>query len=267
MKPILLALCLAPLAAIAQPDSLAPAKPAESAQPKPAASPAFIRHASGKSIVLPDELKTAGTAYHTVQIPGKQVTFTSKALNAKFDGHSSAVIGYAVAGPADNPAALKGGLWALPVKSLDTGNRTRDRHIAGKDWLDAATSPDIVFVLKEVKDIKAHKETAAGKSFTATLVGEMTIKGVTKPLTITEATLGFVTGTDKTAAIAKGDLLAIRCKYTVKLTDFGVDNENITKNQTVADEIEIDQSLTLSTVPPEDQPQKSEGEKPAEKKN
>ena len=71
--------------------------------------------------------------------------------------------------------------------------------------------------------------------------------------------LAFVAAGEKSPA--KGDLLAIRCKYKIKLTEYGVESEYITKLKSVADDIDIDQSLMLSTVPPEQQPQaQSEGQ-------
>jgi hypothetical protein len=108
--------------------------------------------------------------------------------------------------------------------------------------------------LKAVKDIAPHKAGGTGKSFKVTLVGDLTMRGVTKEISIPDTILGFVPGSDRTAKVAKGDLLAIRCKYKVKLTDFGVTNDYVLKDKSVADEIEIDQSLSLATVPPEEQP-------------
>jgi len=217
-----------------------------------------IRAASGKSLVVPEDQKGLGTAYHTMVMAGqKQVTFSSKAHNATFDGHSAGVLGYAVAGPAANPADLKAGAWVMPVKSLDTGNKTKNKNLTKPEWLDAEKAPDLVFVLKSVKDIVPHK-TGGGSatSYKVTLVGELSMRGVTKEITIPDTILGFVAGNEKTAKVAKGDLLAIRCKYKVKLTDFGVTNDYVVKDKTVADEIEIDQSLSLATVPPEEQPAK-----------
>lgn len=220
-------------------------------EPTPPA-PAVVRAPSGRSLVVADAHRALGTVYHCAPGTAKQVTFSSVALNAKFDGHSSGVIGYAVAGPEENPAALRAGVWAMPVKSLDSGNKLRDRHTAGPDWLDAAKHPDLTFVLTEVRDAKLHKESAAGKSFTATLVGDMTIHGVTRQISIPEAVLAFATGSEKSPV--KGNLLAIRCKYTVKLSEYGISNDYTTKLKSVADEIGIDQSLVMSTVPPEEQP-------------
>jgi polyisoprenoid-binding protein YceI len=261
--PIVLAAMFAaqpPAAPAAEPVKPAPAQPSST----PSASSTPARAASGKSVVIPEDQKKLGTAYHTVSIANqKQITFTSKAHNAEFSGHSAGVLGYAIAGPADNPADLKGGAWLLPLRSLDTGNKTKNRNLRQPEWLDEKTSPDIVFTLKAVKDITPHKAGGTGKSFKVTLVGDLTMRGVTKEVTIPETILGFVPGSDRTAKVAKGDLLAIRCKYKVKLTDFGVTNDYVLKDKSVADEIEIDQSLSLATVPPEEQPAQPAAPTPA----
>lgn len=253
---LLAALGLAQPAA-SQPTEKQPEKqPETKPETKPDSKVGPTRAASGKSLTVPADQAKLGTVYHTLASDGKQVTFTSVVKDpvgkeVKFEGHSNSVLGYAVAGPADNPAALKAGAWLLAVKTLDTGNKLRDKHIAADDWLGAAKNPDISFVLKEVKDVKPHKESPSGKSYLGTLVGTMTMHGVAKEISITDTTLGFVKGTDATAKVGKGDLLALRCKYKVKLSDFGVTNEQIGKG--VADEIEIDQALMLATVPPEEQ--------------
>jgi polyisoprenoid-binding protein YceI len=241
----------------AQPETT-PSKEAPISEKPVAKSAGPVRAASGKSLVVPEDHKKLGTAYHTMVMAGqKQVTFSSKAHNASFEGHSAGVLGYAVAGPAENPADLKAGVWVLPVKSLDTGNKTKNRNLSKPEWLDTEKAPDLVFVLKSVKDIVPHK-TGGGSatSYKVTLVGELSMRGVTKEITIPDTILGFVAGSEKTAKVAKGDLLAIRCKYKVKLTDFGVTNDYVVKDKSVADEIEIDQSLSLATVPPEEQPVK-----------
>ena len=244
-----LAALLTAAAAFAQPAEKPAEKPAE--QPK-TATPAAKRTESGRGLVIPDDQKKLGTPYYTAPSSGKQVSFTSQALNAKFDGHSNSVIGYAIANPSDSIGILKAGAWALPVKSLDTGSKLRDKHISGKDWLDSSTCPDITFVLKSVSDVKLHKETPAGKSYTATLVGDLTIHNTTREISIPDTMLAFAAANEKLPL--KGDLLAIRCKYKIKLTEYGVKSEYITELKSVADDIEIDQTLTLSTVPPEEQP-------------
>lgn len=250
-----------------KPAEAQPAKPVEPASKPADSTKGPTRAAGGKSLVVPEDQKKLGTVYHTVPFGGtKQVTFTSKTDHATFDGYSASVLGYAVAGPADNPADLKGGAWVLPIKSLETGNKIKNKNITKPEWLDADKSPDIIFTLKSVKDITAHKAGgSSAASYKVTLVGDMTMRGVTKEIAIKDAVLGFVKETERSAKIAKGDLLAIRCKYTVKLTDFGVTNDYVVKDKSVADEIEIDQSLTLATTAPEEQP--AAESKPEDKKN
>ena len=228
--------------------------------PTPAAvGPAYKRAESGKSLVIPADVAGRGTLYQTVPGGAKQVSFLSDG-KIKSEGHSSGVIGYAVAGPADNPASLKAGVWVMPVRSLQTGNKLKDTHIADATWLSAAEHPDIIFVLKEVREITPHKESAGGKSYSATLVGDLTMRGITKPLSIPGAILAFASGNDKSPL--KGDLLAIRCKYTVKFSDYGVSNSYTTELKTVSDEVAIDESLILSTVAPEQQPEAKPDKKP-----
>src|SRR5262249_15183316 len=143
-----------------------------------------------KSLVVPDAHKSLGTVYYA--LPGRdvQVSFSSKAPLENIEGNSASVIGYAVAGK-DDQAKLQAGEWHLPVKSLDTGNKTRNGHLAGEAWLDAAKNPDVVFQLKEVADIQPGKAEGDSKAFTVTLKGDMTIHGITKPITIPDSTLTF----------------------------------------------------------------------------
>jgi len=219
----------------------------------PAASPGGFAaaSASGKSLVVPEKLAKAGTVYHALPDKDRQVFFTSTAPAENIEGTSNKVIGFVVAGPKDNPAALKGGEWHLPVKSIKTGNTTRDGHLAGEAWLNAAKHPDIIFQLEDVKDIKPGKSDDKSKTFTGTLVGKMTVHGLTRSITVPDTSITFMPSNGDTAKIAKGDLVAIRSKFSVMLSDYGVKNTVIGKK--VAEEIKLDDVLYMSTVPPEQQ--------------
>jgi len=61
----------------------------------------------------------------------------------------------------------------LPVASVSTTNATLDGELKSADWLDAATYPTIRFVSTKVV------RTAPDK---ATITGELTLHGVTKPV-------------------------------------------------------------------------------------
>lgn len=63
----------------------------------------------------------------------------------------------------------------IDVASVDTGEKGRDEHLKGADFFDAAKFPKMTFKSKKVK--------SAGKGkFTVT--GDLTIKGVTKEVTL-----------------------------------------------------------------------------------
>ena len=64
---------------------------------------------------------------------------------------------------------------ALPVKTLELGSTEWNGHIQGKDWLDLAQYPDITFQSTKVEKTDATH----GK-----LYGNLTIRGVTKPVTL-----------------------------------------------------------------------------------
>ena len=75
-----------------------------------------------------------------------------------------------------NIKATKGNL-TIDVNSINTGNEKRDGHLKGEDFFDAAKYSEIKFVSKEVKDVNE-------KDSTATLVGDLTMRGVTKPVSL-----------------------------------------------------------------------------------
>ena len=220
-----------------------------------AGDPPAAKSESGKSLVVPEAQAKLGTVYYSISEHGRQIYFVSDAPVEKIKGQSDKVIGYCIAGK-DPPAALQAGEWHMPVKSLKTGRGQMDQHIAGKPWLDAATYPEIVFVLKKVSDLKADGE--GKKSWTGTLEGMMSLHGETKPITIKGATIAMLPAGDEAAKGIKGDLMAIRAKYPIKLSDYNVSNSNI--GSKVADELQLETTLYMSTVKPEDQPGKGESE-------
>src|SRR4029450_6772583 len=86
--------------AIAQPPDN-PGKPAPigTIAPPP---PTLLRTPSGKCLMISEAVAKVGKHYDTVLTDAKQVSFISDG-KIRSEGHSSGVIGYAVAGPADNP--------------------------------------------------------------------------------------------------------------------------------------------------------------------
>jgi polyisoprenoid-binding protein YceI len=231
-RPSLLAAGALALAALASPLALA-----EKA----------ARTEKGATLVVPADQASKGTVYYVMKGKDGQVTFTSDAPLEHIKGTSSQVIGYAVVSKDGTPALLAG-QFHLPVASLDTGIKMRNEHLQSEGWLNAAANPDIVFNLKSSRDTKLAKETPDAKSYDLTLVGDMTVNGVTKPMDI-PARVTFLPASEKTKSRAPGDLMGLRCQYTIKLADFGVSSPVV--GAKVAEEVEIDTALFFTTVNPE----------------
>ncbi len=74
--------------------------------------------------------------------------------------------------PAD-PTSLKASA-KIDVKSIDTKNKDRDDHLRGADFFDADKHPEITFETTKVEK--------SGSDYV--LHGNLTMKGVTKPITL-----------------------------------------------------------------------------------
>lgn len=197
----------------------------------------------------PATLPPGSVVYHTLTGREAQVVFTSEAPVENIVGKSNAVVGYAVPGPKEQPAALVSAAWVLPVRSLATGIPLRDQHLAGKEWLDAETHPEIRFTLTRVDDIKEVKRGEGYTTWSAALVGQMTIHGVSRELRVADARLSFFEASPKTAAIAPGNLVFLKCEYSVTLSEFGIRHADVPDK--VADNVRIAQTLRLSSASPE----------------
>ena len=104
-----------------------------------------------------------------------------------------------------DPSSLKIDISA-PLSALDTHNETRDGHLRGPDWFDAAEHPNVHFT---------GSGATANEDGTHTLEGELTLAGVTKPVTVTLTDLA-------SGETPRGQRMGIGGSFTVKRSDFGV---------------------------------------------
>lgn len=108
----------------------------------------------------------------------------------------------------------------LPTADIDTGVPIWDDHIKAEGFFDVENYPEITFVSTDISQIKDGY---------GTLTGNLTIKDVTKPFTLTgtvnKVGKGFQTGVDMFGVSATG---------TLNRSEFGVD-----KYAPAAEEIEI----------------------------
>jgi polyisoprenoid-binding protein YceI len=100
-----------------------------------------------------------------------------------------------------NVKATTGNL-TIDVNSINTGNAKRDGHLKSEEFFDAAHHPEIKFVSKEIKDINE-------KDSTATLVGDLTMRGITKPVSLKIKGGGIINdgwGNNRAAFTANGKI-------------------------------------------------------------
>ena len=94
----------------------------------------------------------------------------------------------------------------IKTVSIDTENENRDNHLRGPDFFDAANYPDITFVSKKIAKRK--------DGFTA--VGDLTIRGVTKEVTLPFKILG-------TSKDSRGNVrLGVQAETKLNRFDYGV---------------------------------------------
>lgn len=110
------------------------------------------------------------------------------------------------------------GKFQVPVKSLKTGNETRDGHLQNDRWLDAAKNPDIVF---EFADLALPTALEPGKPLKVQGKGRFTVHGVTREEPV-EVTATYFKESAETKNRAAGDLLRVRAKFQIPLEAYGI---------------------------------------------
>jgi len=84
----------------------------------------------------------------------------------------------------ENPASSSGSI-TVGVASLNTGVEARDAHLRSADFFAADTHPTATFTTSRI-------EGKGGNDYTVT--GDLTIRGITRPITFDVELLGFYTG-------------------------------------------------------------------------
>jgi polyisoprenoid-binding protein YceI len=106
-----------------------------------------------------------------------------------------------------NPAASQLEV-SVPMDSVSTTNTVLDGELKSPDWFDAAKFPTMTF--------KSTKITVTGPG-RANVAGELTLHGVTKPVTLTAELGGFGDG-----QVPGSKVLGISASTEINRTDFGV---------------------------------------------
>lgn len=110
------------------------------------------------------------------------------------------------------------------VNSINTENERRDNHLKSPDYFDAAKYPTLTFKSKSLQKVD-------GKKYK--LMGDLTMHGVTKPITMDAVLTGPVT---MDSPRGKQEKAGLKLAGTLKRSDFGVGSSS---TAVVSDEVEI----------------------------
>jgi polyisoprenoid-binding protein YceI len=172
-----------------------------------------------------------------------RVSFESEAPFETITGVSTATEGrfeLALAAPGSVKGKVK-----VPVRSLGTGNATRDEHLAQPQWLDASAHPDITLEL-EGAEFSGDAKLAPGAKLQGTVKGKLSIRGKTKSISA-PVIVSYHAGSDKLAALGiAGDVLRVKARFDVALADFGVVPPGHLAGVKVADTVQIEVNLTAT---------------------
>jgi polyisoprenoid-binding protein YceI len=110
------------------------------------------------------------------------------------------------------------------INSVDTDNDRRDGHLKSPDFFDAAKYPTLSFKSTSFKKVE-------GKKYKA--MGDLTMHGVTKPVTLDVTMNGPVTNETPRG---KQDKVGFKVAGVIKRSDFGVGSSS---TAVVSEEVEI----------------------------
>jgi polyisoprenoid-binding protein YceI len=167
-----------------------------------------------------------------------QAVFHSSAPLEDINGFSSDISGSVTFDTENLKSTLTGEIF-ISTSSLKSGIDLRDEHIRGEKWLNSEVYPTINFKITNVQSVRKIN----ANQIDVSLLGDFTLKGVTKTLQVT-VSLTYLEESEATKARFPGDLLRVSTKFNIKLSDYGVQSTLI--GQKVADDIEISLNIVGS---------------------
>ena len=179
-----------------------------------------------------DNVSTAGTLASAPDIPAGTYAIDPAHSRAEFrvrhlgistvTGRFGSVDGTVTVG--DDLSSLNA-TAVIDATTIDTGNDQRDGHLQSADFFDVAQYPEITFQASEVRP-------GEGNAFT--LVGDLTMHGVTRPVELEAEYVGSssMMGTTKIGFTARGEITR---------QDWGLtwDETNEAGEALVGDEVEL----------------------------
>ena len=160
-----------------------------------------------------------------------QATFFSNAPFEDITGLSNDVEGWVSLDIQDVKNTLTGEI-SIETASIKTGVEARDEHLSSSGWLSAESYPNITFVIKEIEMISNE----TGNKLRLSVLGDFTVRGVTKQI-YSNVTIEYLEESELTKTRMPGDLLSVKAKFNINLSDYGVRHMLI--GNRVSEEVEI----------------------------
>ena len=157
------------------------------------------------------------------------VVFLMDAPLESINGTATGVSGTVSFDPA-KPAATTGKI-VLSTSSLHVDNPVMKKHMLDEGWMHVSKFPTIEFVAVKMTNVKT-----SGTTIIATIAGKLTVKGVTKKVSV-PVRLTYLKGMLIKRNRVPGDLLVLRSDFTIKRSDYGINAGN--NEEKVSDEIEL----------------------------
>ena len=178
------------------------------------------------------------------------ITFKSEAPLEDIVGTTNQLTGYVTFNP-DNPKENGFAEFTVEVSSLSTGIPLRDEHMRSAGWLNAESHPDIKLKLNNITKAELVKKTDSSRTFNLQVSGELTLHGVTSPVEMS-ARVSYLPESEKTRTRLPGNLLAVRAKFSVKLSDYNITGPEgmAVIGAKVSETLEIEVNVFASTVTP-----------------
>lgn len=134
----------------------------------------------------------------------------------------------------------------IPAQGLVAPVPLMTEHLHSPTWVDAAKHPTIEFVLERVRAVRRR-----GNTYTANVEGQLTLKGVTKPVsTRAEVTLTPGGAATRFRGNTKGDVLRLKTEFTIKRSDFGVGPTEPATFAVVGDDITVRVAISTFRIEP-----------------
>ena len=183
---------------------------------------------SGFSLAQPQYVVGAGGT------DGRSVMVVNSSTPAEdFSGTSSALtgeIGF------DSTTQTGSGYVSLDATTIDTGSRGRDQNMRSEKWLNFDTYPEVRLDLESVTPLGNDRYK---------ITGSLAMSGGVAPLTATATVRSLLESEETKAAGFRGDILSVKTTFTVKLSDYGIDNTAY-GTDSIADELELSVTLFAS---------------------